>query len=227
MKNTKKNKNYRKNKRKSKKTRRSRKTHKKRGGSTPNTAAEALLSKGIPQEVIEFEVSKFLNPVDKTRLYENYLNIENFKKIFTPVIHYYFEYDEESHNEDTGPYADYLDRYELTNTRFAENTKRRIDACVKDDAMVYLFQKYGEHLIEMDGENIDLKPEIKVNVVLSIREENGQYRGRPPPSDANILINYMSKNSNHNVSLFTNFETSKGDPKRLTNCRKIYAHRLN
>ena len=214
---------------KSKKTRRMRKmrkTHKKRGGST---AADVLANKGIPQGVIDFEVSKFLTPVDKTRLYETNITIENFKKIFNPDIQYSFVYDADSHNEyGQYPYDDHYDDYELTNTRFAENTKKRMDACVKDDAMGYLFRKYGDDLIEMNGENIDVTPVINVKVQLTIREYKGQYQGRLPADDANILINYNPTRSNHNVNLFTDFgiDKTREEPRLLRNCRNVYAHVL-
>jgi hypothetical protein len=174
----------------------SRKTRRKKGGSPHKTIEESLLSKKIPQSIIDFEISKFLKPEDNYTL--RHTEIIDFK----PTIRYEFEYDEDSHYMD-GDYNIYNfsgENFKLTNTRFDDNVKKRIDACVIYDAKLYQ--------IEEKGKVTDLKPKIDVTVILSELKVKGQAT-RPPYENTNIVINTKfgidkkSKKPDYKVTLLT------------------------
>jgi hypothetical protein len=193
------------NRRKDKKMR---KTRKKKGGSPHKTIVDSLLSKKIPQSVIDFDISKFLKPEDDYTLRNT--EIIDFK----PTIHYEFEYDEDSHYQDINEYNQYKmsgENYTLTNTQFDDKTKKRIDACVIYDAKL--------SQIEDHGKVIDLKPKIDVTVILAENKVKGQST-RPPNENTEIVINSKSEGNNHKVTLVT----SVG--KKVIKCKKIYAHQV-
>ena len=186
-------------------------TRKQKGGSPTKykTIMESLLSTKIPKAVIDFEISSFLKPED------NY-TLRNTEIIdFAPSIRYEFEYDEDSHYMDD-PFSNQHqmsgENYTLSNVRFDDATKKRIDACVIYDAKL--------SQIEDHGKVIDLKPEIVVTLVLSEFKVKGQST-RPPGKKDEIVINGKSKRNNHKVTVYT----SVGN-KVLTECKKIYAHEV-
>lgn len=196
------------------KTKKMRKTRRKKGGSPHKTIEESLLSKKIPQSIIDFEISKFLKPEDNYTL--RHTEIIDFK----PTIRYEFEYDEDSHYMD-GDYNIYNfsgENFKLTNTRFDDNVKKRIDACVIYDAKL--------SQIEEKGKVTDLKPKIDVTVILSELKVKGQAT-RPPYENTNIVINTKfgidkkSKKPDYKVTLLT----SVGN-KVLKECKNIYAHKI-
>jgi hypothetical protein len=219
-----------------------RKTHKKKGGTisskkskTYKTVAESLVSQKIPEQVIGSEIFSFLNDFDKMRtIHGNEKSmVESMEKYFQPTIQYHFICNERTYTDDNymHPYSNTSYDYPLENTRFSDNIKKRIDACVKHDAIQYLVDKYGERF--ENAQEIDMHPTIHANVIVSIRlKRNGQAVAREPSSDAPIIINNNYKNAQHKVDVYTYYGWEDGKyggeyPEYgvlLRNCKKLYAH---
>jgi hypothetical protein len=150
--------------------------------------------------VIDTEISSYLGANDRFTLYDT--SVIDFK----PEIRYEFWYDPVE--EDEGPFG--TPAYKLTNTRFDDKTKERIDKCIR-------FIAIQEQLAEHDR-IVDMTPIINVEVELSIGKHD--YRARPPYQSDEIIINSKFHQYNHSVELNT-------DKYGKIFCRKLYAHEVN
>jgi hypothetical protein len=217
---------HRSNKNKTCKTYKNGGTVSNRTGGTNKSVAESLAKQKVPEQVITQNIMSFLNDFDKMRVSNvNTHNMyEDMKKHFKPTINYNFICDLQSYTDKERD----LDFY-LENTMFDpnNNTKQRIDACVKDDAIQYLLHKHGEYF-DINAQMIDMYPSSDVNVVVSIRlKRNRQAISREPDENTPIVINGNHKKSRHNVALFTSYgpdENYGAYGVLLQNCKNLYAH---
>ena len=180
--------------RKGKKTSRTRKN---RGGSPSppyQTINDSLLSKKIPQAVIDYEINKYLSPIDNYTLYDTSI-ID-----FIPKIVYEFYYDEVSHLEDDYLGASMYGMHDpvapLDNTRFDDITKKEVDDCIRLHAAQY-------EMDNNDGLIVNKTPTITVIVRLSMGKQDT--RARIPRQRKEIIINSNPENYNHEVELHTDF----------------------
>ncbi len=170
-----------------------------------------FLSKNIPQNIIVYEICKFLNADDKYMLYGNSLidfYPPRYFTGFTPELIYQFQYDEESHND--GYYSLYnsYPPYQLTNADFNNKTKRYIEKRIWYYAAKYQLYNYNNI--------INMIPKVYITITLIIGDLD-KTRARPPNIGDKLVISFKRKNHNHIALTWIEFENFE---KKI----KLYAH---